>query len=83
MCSYSDINNHIQETKTMNKNEINQERKAVTMAELVRMIPVTRQTIAKEIKAGRLKNFKIGGRHYFRLTDVEAWIELLETGIAA
>jgi excisionase family DNA binding protein len=50
---------------------------AYSIPEVLRLVPVGRSTIYREIKARRLKVSKVGRRTIIRADDLEAWLKRL------
>lgn len=52
---------------------------AMSVEDVVRAVGVSRTTIYKEIKAGRLKITKVGRRSLILPENFKAWLALLES----
>lgn len=48
---------------------------AYSIEEVCEMAGLSRMTVHKEIKEGRLSSSRIGSRHLISMEDIEAWLE--------
>jgi excisionase family DNA binding protein len=55
----------------------------LSISDVARLFSVSRQTIVNWSKAGKLRNFKLGGNVRFRVEDVDAFIAANERERAA
>lgn len=59
----------------MNADTITKDRMAYGINDALAVIPVGRSLLYEEIKAGKLKTFKIGSRTLIAAGDLSAWLE--------
>lgn len=59
----------------MHPNEYSNQRMAYGINDALAVVPVGRSLLYEEIKAGKLKTFKIGSRTLIASGDLSAWLE--------
>jgi excisionase family DNA binding protein len=59
------------------------EKELMTLPEFLERYSISRTTLYREIKDGRLRATKVGRRTLVARVDAEAWLRTLRTGIRA